>query len=127
VGERQQVVAALRRGARPGEPLGHPEVRAALGTLARVDLVPTLPGNPARVVVGDGVELALAAPAASAPRDPAVRAREIEGARANIARLEQRLANADFVDKAKPEIVQAARDQLQAAHERLTALEEADG
>ena len=127
VGEREQVTATLKRAGRTAQLFDSPAALAAFATLARVDIVEAPSGAPARVVVADGVELALAAPAASAPRDPAVKGREIEGAKANIARLEQRLANADFVGKAKPEVVQAARDQLLAAQERLTALEETNG
>ena len=127
VGERQQATASLRRGGGAAELFESEEVRAALSTLARVDLVDQLPGVPARLLVAEGVELALSGPAAAAPRDPAARTRDIEAAKANIARLERQLANADFVSRAKPEVVETARKQLQAAHERLTALEESDG
>ena len=127
VGERDAPNAVLKTA--PGSPgiFRSADGRAALSLLARVELVDALDGAAGRVLVGDGIELALAAPAAAAPRDPAAAARELEVAKTNIARLEQRLANSDFVGKAKPDVVQGTRDQLQAARERLSALEEANG
>ena len=127
IAEREAPRAALRTAAGSPAIFRSPDGRAALALLARIELVERLDGPPGRVLVGDGVELAVAAPGASAPRDSAATARDIEAARANIARLEQRLANADFVGKAKPEVVQGTRDQLQATRERLAALEEATG
>jgi len=51
--------------------------------------------------------------------------RELEAARSNIGRLESQLANQQFLSKARPEVVQQARDRLAAAKERLATLEDA--
>jgi valyl-tRNA synthetase len=127
VGERERILARVRSAGKKTALVDSPEGRQALSLLARLELVESLNGSAGRVVVGDGVEVQLAATASGGSGDPGSRAREIESARANINRLEQRLANADYVTKARPEVVQGTRDQLQAARQRLTALEEAHG
>jgi len=121
LGERETAPAALRvTGA--GTLLASPAGRSGLELLARLELGDATGIQTGRLVLGDGVEVTIAPPSAGAPVDPAALSREIEAAKANIGRLEQRLANPDFVGKAKPEVVQATRDQLQAARERLVAL-----
>jgi len=121
VGERATVPASLRvTGA--GTLLASPAGRSGLELLGRLELGDAAGIESGRLVVGDGVEVTITPPGANASVDPAALTREIEAAKANIGRLEQRLANPDFVGKAKPEVVQATRDQLQAARERLVAL-----
>ena len=97
----------------------------ALRLLARVEIVDNLPAATGRVVVAEGVEIALGAAAAGAGHDKASLERDLAAAKANIDRLEQRLGNADFVDRANPEVVQRTREQLEAALEKRAALEEA--
>jgi valyl-tRNA synthetase len=126
IGERQQARAVLMASETAAAVFRAPEGPAALALLARLQLGEELEGPPGRVIVGDGVELVLAAPAA-ATRDRAALEGDRAAARANIERLEQRLGNADFVAKARPEVVQGTRDQLDAARERLAVLEEAFG
>jgi valyl-tRNA synthetase len=124
IGERDRVPATLRHTGAATTLLRTDEGGAALGLMARLELVETLPGR-GRVVVADGVELTLAAPTARAGADRGALERELKAVKANIDRLEQQLANADFVGRAKPEVVQRARDQLDAARDKRAALEEA--
>jgi valyl-tRNA synthetase len=124
VGERQALPASLSL-AGEGGLLARPEGRDALALLGRLEIVDRLPGGPARVIIGAGVEIGLGAPAAGAGFDRASLEQELETTKANIHRLEQRLGNADFVSKANPEVVQRTRDQLDAAVEKRAALEEA--
>ena len=73
-----------------------------------------------------GLEVAVSRPQrSSGPADHAALERELDAARANIARLEGQLANQQFLSKAKPEVVQQARDRLAAAKERFATLEDA--
>ena len=124
-GEREVLSAQLR--VTGDSPLvATPEGRDGLALMAQLNLVEALDGPVGRVVVDEGVEVALGARGAAAGLDRGALGREIEAARANILRLEQRLANSDFVSKARPEVVQGTRDQLRAARERLTALEDAN-
>jgi valyl-tRNA synthetase len=122
VGERDRIGATLRGGFGADLPVG--DARQVLGLLGRLELLDAL-DSPGRVVLGDGVELTLAAPAAGARGDRASLERELKEATANIDRLEQQLANEAFVTRANPEVVQRARDQLEAAREKRAALEEA--
>ncbi|MFN2464353.1 MAG: class I tRNA ligase family protein, partial [Candidatus Dormibacteria bacterium] len=125
-GERERLGAVLKTTGRGSELLTGEAGRACLGLLAGLDLVDSLDGTASRVVVGEGVEVLLAV-RNEAPLNSAAWNREVEAARANIDRLDRRLANPDFVGKARAEVVQGTREQLQAARERLTALEEAQG
>ena len=77
-----------------------------------------------RTLVVGGLEIRVGARAA-APSDHAGLEREVTAARSKIDRLEQQLANQQFVSKANPEVVQRARDDLIAARERLAILEDA--
>ncbi len=125
LGERDRVAATLRQTGSADSFVLSPEAAAALGLLARVDVIDDLTGDGGWVVVGDGVELTVAAPAAGAASDKGSLVKEQEATKANIDKLEQQLGNANFVSKAKPEVVQRARDQLEAALEKRAALEEA--
>jgi valyl-tRNA synthetase len=127
-GERERVrVAATRLGADPAAPLLDSDCgRTALAWLASVDFVPTLSGEAARTLVVAGLEIDVAAPELSSGRaDDASLERELGATRANIDRLEAQLANKQFVGKARPDVVQQARDRLTAARERLATLEDA--
>ena len=77
-----------------------------------------------RTLVIGGLEIRVGARAAT-PTDHAGLEREVTAARSKIDRLEQQLANQQFVSKANPEVVQRARDDLTAARERLAILEDA--
>jgi valyl-tRNA synthetase len=125
VGEREHVPATLRQAGTADPFLLSVHAAEALALLARVDIVEELPGEPGRVVVTDGLEVVMGAPAAGRSSDPGVLATEMAAVKANIERLEQRLGNADFVSKANPEVVRRTRDQLDAAQEKRAALEEA--
>ncbi|MFN2465642.1 MAG: valine--tRNA ligase [Candidatus Dormibacteria bacterium] len=122
-GERDRLDAVLRGGF--GDEIPSSEVRQVLALLARLDLVDSLGGSAGRVVIWDGVEVTIGAPAAGGSPDRASLDRELKAVAANIDRLEQQLANDAFVARAKPEVVQKARDQLDAAREKRAALEEA--
>ena len=115
---------------RPGQALLASEFgRQALARLASVEPAATV--EAAATVVVSGLEIKLAAPTSpvatggGAPPDGAVLGRQLEQTRAKIVALEARLAKQDFVDKAKPEVVQQARADLQSARDRLAILEEA--
>ena len=125
VGEREHVPATLRQAGTVDAFLLSPEAAGALALLARVDVVDRLPGEAGRVVVTDGLEVVIGAPARGKSADTASLAAEMEAAKANIERLEQRLGNPDFVNKANPEVVRKTRDQLEAAREKRAAIEEA--
>jgi valyl-tRNA synthetase len=100
--------------------------RTAIAWLASVDFVQELPAPSVRTLVVAGLEVAVSPPERSrGPADHAALERELDAARANIARLEGQLANQPFLSKAKPEVVQQARDRLAAAQERLVTLEDA--
>ena len=125
VAEREPIPATRRRTGTVGGFVFSAEAVDALRLLARVEVVEELPGAGGRVVVGDGVEIALGAPGAGPGHDKAALERDLEAANANIERLEQRLENGDFVSRANPDVVQRTRDQLDAAREKRAALEEA--
>ncbi|MGI8610644.1 MAG: valine--tRNA ligase [Candidatus Dormibacteria bacterium] len=125
VPERETITATRRRTGTADDFLFSSEAADAMRLLARIDVVDALSGPTGRVVVGDGVEVALAAPAGGSGQDRAAMERDLEAVRANIDRLEKQLGNADFVDRAKPEVVQRTRDQLEAVLEKRAALEEA--
>jgi valyl-tRNA synthetase len=100
--------------------------RAAIAWLASVDFVDALPGEPARTLVAAGLELKLAPPErSSGSTDHGALERDLETTRANIVRLQSQLDNQQFLSKARPEVVQQARDRLAAAEERLATLEDA--
>jgi valyl-tRNA synthetase len=96
--------------------------RDLVARLARVEFADDPPA--ARTLVVGGLEVRVGARAA-APADHAGLEREVSATRAKIDRLEQQLANQQFVAKANPEVVQRARDDLVAAQERLAILEDA--
>ncbi|MDQ6747927.1 MAG: class I tRNA ligase family protein, partial [Candidatus Dormibacteraeota bacterium] len=123
ISDRERVPAVLRGSV--GGNLPEADARALLAALARLELVDELPGAPGREVVGDGVEISLGAPATGAGGDRAALERELKEAQANIERLEHQLANDAFVARANPAVVKRAREQLDAAREKRTALEEA--
>ena len=125
VGERETIPGTLRQTGAVDDFLLSPGARHALSLLTRVEIVDELPGLSGRVVVGDGVEIVLGAPTSGSASDTAALAADLVATKANIDRLEQRLGNAEFVSKANPEVVQRARDQLDAALEKRAALEEA--
>jgi valyl-tRNA synthetase len=127
-GERERVpVAARRLGRDPSSTLLDGDCgRAAIAWLASVDFVETLPVEPARTLVAAGLELRLGSPERSrGPQDDGAIERELETTRANIVRLQSQLDNQQFLRKARPEVVQQARDRLAAAEERLATLEDA--
>jgi valyl-tRNA synthetase len=124
-GERETLPAAMQLTPSTAGLLDAGEGRRALGLLARLELVEELPGPAGRVVLGDGIEVSLGAPAAGAAADKASLERELKAATANIDRLEQQLASEAFVTRANPVVVQRSRDQVQAAREKRAALEEA--
>jgi len=100
--------------------------RTAIAWLASIDFVEELPAPSVRTLVVAGLEVAVSPPErSSGPADHAALERELDAARANIARLEGQLANQQFLSKAKPEVVQQARDRLAAAQERFATLEDA--
>jgi valyl-tRNA synthetase len=126
VGPREAVAAEVTRVAADPtfEVLDSDHGRGLIARLAQAQFeeVP----NPGRVVVAAGLEIKLAA--AGRPEtaiDHAVLEREVTATRSKIDRLEQQLANQQFVDRANPEVVQRARDDLAAARERLATLEDA--
>ncbi len=51
-------------------------------------------------------------------------ARELDEATGHVERTRAQLANENFVARAKPEVVQGARDRLAAAEERVARLRE---
>ena len=124
VGERDQLAATVRNTGGGNGLLATDEGRGALALMARLELTESLP-EAGRAVVAQGVEVTLAAPSAAAGADRSALERELKAAKANIDRLEQQLGNAGFVSRAKPDVVRRARDQLEAAHEKRAALEEA--
>ena len=100
--------------------------RAAVAWLASVEFLDSLPGDPARTLVVAGLEISIAAPERLTARaDDSSQERELDATRANIDKLEAQLANEQFLSKARPEVVQQARDRLGAARERLATLEDA--
>jgi valyl-tRNA synthetase len=100
--------------------------RAAIAWLASLDFLDELPAPAVRTVVVAGLEVAITAPERSrGPADNAALERELDAERANIARLEAQLANQQFLNKAKPEVVERVRDRLAAAKERFAILEDA--
>jgi valyl-tRNA synthetase len=124
VGERAQLAATVRNTTGGNGLLATDEGRGALALMARLELTESLP-EAGRAVVAQGVEVTLAAPSAAAGADQGALERDLRAAKANIVRLEQQLGNAGFVSRAKPDVVQRARDQLAAAQEKRAALEEA--
>ena len=75
-----------------------------------------------------GLQLSLYAPDRGAGTDgQASVVRQLERARADVARLSAQLANPRFVDRAKPEVVAGARARLAQAEEGVAALERALG
>ncbi len=127
-GERERLkVKATRLGPDPSAQLLDGDCgRAAIAWLASVDFADALPQPASRTLVAAGLELAIA-PAVTSPAavDRGALERELETARSNIGRLESQLANKQFLSKARPEVVQQARDRLAAAKERLATLEDA--
>ena len=100
--------------------------RSAISWLASVDFADSLSQPAARTLVVAGLELAVAPPVSSSgSADRGALERELEAARSNIGRLESQLANDQFIGKARPDVVQQARDRLAAAKERLATLEDA--
>ena len=127
-GERERLLlSANRLGPDPAASLLDGDCgRAAIAWLASVDFSDSVPDAAARTLVVAGLELAIAQPAMSTvPMDRTALERELEAARSNIGRLESQLANQQFLSKARPEVVQQARDRLASAKERLATLEDA--
>ncbi|MEA2646988.1 MAG: valyl-tRNA synthetase [Chloroflexota bacterium] len=128
---RQDLGMAVRRvAALPGQELLESDFgRAALARLAGVQ--PAESVDAAATVVVSGLEVRLSAPVAAGEgggagqTDRTGMERQLEQTKAKIVALEARLANDDFVAKARPEVVQQARDDLQTARDRLVILEEA--
>jgi valyl-tRNA synthetase len=107
--------------------------REMIALLARLDeqalqILPALDTpqeQAAHLVAGEGLEAYLPlAGMVDLEREMARLREQMEQARGEIERLNVRLANPGFVNKAAPNIVQGARDQLHAAQERLAKLEE---
>jgi valyl-tRNA synthetase len=129
-GVRQPITASIRRvAADRATPLVDSDYgRAAIARLAQVEFADDVPG--ARTLVVNGLEIRLGerkgtGADAATPADHAALERDVTATRSKISRLEQQLANQQFVRKANPEVVQRARDDLAAARERLTILEDA--
>ncbi|HBY94457.1 MAG TPA: hypothetical protein DEP84_10930 [Chloroflexi bacterium] len=77
------------------------------------------------MVVGDGLEAYLPlAGLVDLEKERERLAGQVAETRDEIARVEARLSNPGFVNKAPAQIVQGARDQVAAAQQRLTKLEE---
>jgi valyl-tRNA synthetase len=97
----------------------------AIAWLASVDFVPALPGPSVCTLVVAGLEVSVGRPErSSGPTDHAGLERALETERANIARLEAQLANQQFLSKARPEVVEQARQRLAVAKERFANLED---
>jgi valyl-tRNA synthetase len=103
--------------------------RALVSMLARVDFGEDVEAMATLVVAGLEISLSGTGPRAVGgtvtPSSQGALEREVATARSNIDKLERQLANEQFVSKAKPEVVQRARDDLSAARERLAILEDA--
>jgi valyl-tRNA synthetase len=109
------------------------ESREIIALLARVDEAELViedslaqpPENAAHIVVADGLEAYLPlAGMLDLDKERERLAKHVAETQAEVTRLEARLANRGFTDKAPPSIVQGARDQLAAAQERLERLQE---
>ncbi|HYN88158.1 MAG TPA: class I tRNA ligase family protein, partial [Ardenticatenaceae bacterium] len=107
--------------------------RAVIAWLARIaeeELTITArldapPSEAVHIVVGDGLEAFLPlADLVDLERERARLQGQIEETRAEIARVEARLNNPGFANKAPAQVVQGARDQLASAQERLGKLAE---
>ncbi|MCZ7573379.1 MAG: valine--tRNA ligase [Ardenticatenaceae bacterium] len=83
------------------------------------------PAQAVHLVVGDGLEAYLPlAGLVDLEKERERLAGQVAETRDEIARVEARLSNPGFVNKAPAQIVQGARDQVAAAQQRLTKLEE---
>jgi valyl-tRNA synthetase len=126
-GERERVpVTANRLAQDPAATLLDGDCgRTAIAWLASVDFVAALPAPSVRSLVVAGLEVSVSPPErSSGPADHAALERELETERSNIARLEGQLANQQFLSKAKPEVVEQARNRLAVARERFANLED---
>ena len=124
-GERASVRMVPAGGGSTADLALSPAGRAAVEALAGATLVDSLP-SAARTIVAGGLEVQVGAversdvPAAGAALSSALAATDEA-----VQKLEALLANPGFVDKAKPDIVQKARDDLDAARDRLQRLKAA--
>jgi valyl-tRNA synthetase len=131
-------VTALRSyrdevGAKPGVAVrgvlaaeGYEELRDHLARLSRFELVESNPAGDvvAEVEIPGGLVRVLASEAFDPEEEGRRRAAERDRLRAEIGRLEEKLANQDFVGKAPPAVVEGERRKLDDYREALARLEE---
>ena len=133
-----EAVGALRSyrddvGAKPGVALrgvlvadGYDDLRDQLARLGRFELVDGDPGEEpvAEVDIPGGVVRVLASDAFDPEEEERRRAAERERLQAEIERLERKLANESFVNKAPAEVVEGERRKLDDYREALRRLED---
>jgi valyl-tRNA synthetase len=133
-----EAVGALRSyrddvGAKPGAAMrgvlaadGYQDLREQLARLGRFELVDGGGGEEAvaEVDIPGGVVRVLASDAFDPEEEKRRRAAERERLQAEIDRLERKLANESFVNKAPPEVVEGERRKLDEYREALRRLEE---
>ena len=133
-----EAVGALRSyrddvGAKPGVALrgalaaeGYDDLREQLARLGRFELVDGDPGEEAvaEVEIPGGVVRVLPSDAFDPEEEQRRRAAERERLQGEIERLERKLANQSFVDKAPAEVVEGERRKLEEYREALRRLED---
>ncbi len=133
-----EAVGALRSyrddvGAKPGVALrgalaaeGYDDLREQLARLGRFELVDGDPGEEAvaEVEIPGGVMRVLPSDAFDPEEEQRRRAAERERLQGEIERLERKLANQSFVDKAPAEVVEGERRKLEEYREALRRLED---
>jgi valyl-tRNA synthetase len=131
-----EAVGALRSyrdeiGAKPGTALravlaadGYGDLREHLGRLARFELVEADEEPVAEIEIPGGVVRVLASEGLDAEEEGRRREAERTRLQGEIDRLEKKLANQSFVEKAPPEVVEGERRKLDDYREALRRLDE---
>jgi valyl-tRNA synthetase len=105
--------------------------RDAIGRLARASELGPLPGglprDAAQSVLGEATLVLPLAGVIDLAAERARLAKDVARARDEEAKLVRKLANADFVSRAKPEVVEENRERLAAARDQSARLEAALG
>jgi valyl-tRNA synthetase len=127
LGEREKGLLSAKRVApdMSAALLDGPHGRAHVAWLGGVEFVEAVPAG-ARAFVAAGLELGLAAPdRTSSPADRQGLVKQRAKAEEELGAIAARLADRAFTDKAPAHIVQNQRDRLEAAQDKLRAIEEA--
>ena len=122
-------ITVLLRAASPATLARAQAWREAIGRMARVEHIAELageaPGESAQIVLDEATLVVPLAGVIDLAAERARLARDRQRVDADAAKLEAKLARADFVDRAKPEVVEETRERLAALQGESARLGEA--